>query len=219
MTQTYTDALAVARMRNRRCPECGRTVNDHSGSGGPGGCLLTDNGVAQRVHEQRQRDSSLTERPAGSLPGNCGALVAVHGRGVATCTQHGLGHYDPVLDLSWPDGEGTLVGSYADCKARAPGLTLRCTLAAHGVDLDHRNDDAGVSWPAQEAALGDLVELTHDVRWASETIPAGTQFRVAHVEPYVEALGGDVLILNHPGTEHPSMYGPHVQRPAVRRVQ
>lgn len=213
--QTYDEPLAIARMRNRRCPECGRTTNDHGGLGWSG-CSLSDTGVAGRIYE---RDSSLTELPAGSLPGNCGALVAVPGRGVATCTQHGLGHYDPVLDLSWPDGEGAFVGSFALCAAPAPGLhRIKCTLAAHGLDLDHRDDDAGVTWPAQEVALGDLVELTHDVRWASETIPAGTQFRVAHVEPYVEALGGDVLILNHPGTQHPSMYGPHVQRPAVRKA-
>lgn len=56
---------------------------------------------------------SAAERPAGTVPGaDCGAQVATRHDGqaaVATCTQHGFGHYDPVLDLSWPAGDGELV--------------------------------------------------------------------------------------------------------------
>lgn len=56
--------------------------------------------------------STDIERPAGTAGGNCGAQVAVRHNGqaaVATCTDHGSGHYDPALDLSWPAGSGALV--------------------------------------------------------------------------------------------------------------
>lgn len=49
MTQTYTDPVALTRMAQGRCPECGYYPGAHGGLGGPNGCLLTDNGVAQRL--------------------------------------------------------------------------------------------------------------------------------------------------------------------------
>jgi hypothetical protein len=51
MPQHYTDPLAVARMARGRCPECGWVREAHTGWGGPYGCSLTDNGVAQRIHQ------------------------------------------------------------------------------------------------------------------------------------------------------------------------
>lgn len=48
--QRYTHPLALERMAKGRCPECGNPVEDHGGRGGPG-CTLTDNGVAQRIHD------------------------------------------------------------------------------------------------------------------------------------------------------------------------
>jgi hypothetical protein len=55
MTQTYKSPVAIERMRNGTCPECGRPADEHSGWGLPG-CSLTDNGVAQRIYAQEQRD-------------------------------------------------------------------------------------------------------------------------------------------------------------------
>jgi hypothetical protein len=39
---------------------------------------------------------------------NCGDRVRTS-RGVAVCTDHRMGHYDPVMDLSWPAGRGPFV--------------------------------------------------------------------------------------------------------------
>jgi hypothetical protein len=36
------------------CPECGADISQHDGAGGPNGCTLTDNGVAQRLHAARR---------------------------------------------------------------------------------------------------------------------------------------------------------------------
>lgn len=51
--QRYTHPVACERMSNDQCPECGTGVEEHSGWGGPG-CTLTDNGVAERIHQYRQ---------------------------------------------------------------------------------------------------------------------------------------------------------------------
>lgn len=50
MAQKYTDELAVARLENGNCPECGDPQTSHDGAGGAN-CTLTDNGVAQRLAE------------------------------------------------------------------------------------------------------------------------------------------------------------------------
>jgi hypothetical protein len=48
MTQRYTQPLALQRMDEGKCPECGNSLDVHGGWGGPG-CSLTDNGVASRI--------------------------------------------------------------------------------------------------------------------------------------------------------------------------
>lgn len=50
MAQAYTDPIAIERMQSGLCPECGTPASDHNGRGGPKGCSLTDNGVAQRIY-------------------------------------------------------------------------------------------------------------------------------------------------------------------------
>lgn len=55
MTQTYNQSLALGRMRDGLCPECGNAVDKHTGWGGPG-CTLTDNGVAERIAAFRQSE-------------------------------------------------------------------------------------------------------------------------------------------------------------------
>lgn len=65
---------------------------------------------------------TVIEHPA--VPGsNCGAEVVVRHNGeprIATCTEHGLGHYDPELDVSWPAGPGRLL-TEADAVPVNPG--------------------------------------------------------------------------------------------------
>lgn len=56
MTQTYTGLTALTRMRDNRCPECGNAPWLHGGWGGPEGCTLTDNGVADRIGHQWDLD-------------------------------------------------------------------------------------------------------------------------------------------------------------------
>lgn len=51
MTQMYTDPRALLRLDRGQCPECGYPAESHGGWGGPWGCSLTDNGVAQRVYD------------------------------------------------------------------------------------------------------------------------------------------------------------------------
>lgn len=53
MTQTYTDLLARERMANGLCPECGQTPDNHTGWG-VDTCLLTDNGVVQRIAQYKK---------------------------------------------------------------------------------------------------------------------------------------------------------------------
>jgi len=55
MAQTYTNPVAVERMRNGACPECAQMPDAHGGWGSSR-CSLTDNGVAERIAEQRRRD-------------------------------------------------------------------------------------------------------------------------------------------------------------------
>lgn len=50
--QRYKDPTARARMAAGLCPECAGTVEQHDGWGGPRGCLLTDNGAANRIARQ-----------------------------------------------------------------------------------------------------------------------------------------------------------------------
>lgn len=57
MAQRYTDPLAVKWLSEGKCPECGLSTYMHDGSGGPGWCALTDNGVAQRI-DQYNRDKA-----------------------------------------------------------------------------------------------------------------------------------------------------------------
>jgi uncharacterized Zn finger protein (UPF0148 family) len=57
--QRYTDPVARQRMAAGRCPECGREMFEHTGWGGPAGCSLTDNGVAERI-AQYQADQAGT---------------------------------------------------------------------------------------------------------------------------------------------------------------
>ena len=45
---------AMRRLAEGKCPECGHNTDEHTGWGGPNGCTLTDNGVAQRIHAYRQ---------------------------------------------------------------------------------------------------------------------------------------------------------------------
>jgi hypothetical protein len=54
VSQRYTQPLALTRMADGRCPECGTYPENHDGWGGPRGCSLTDNGVAQRIHQYRE---------------------------------------------------------------------------------------------------------------------------------------------------------------------
>lgn len=58
MAQRYTQPLALERLAAKSCPECGYRIYEHDGWGGPNGCSLTDNGVAQRIYdyEQEARD-------------------------------------------------------------------------------------------------------------------------------------------------------------------
>ena len=57
MAQQYSDPTAIKRMRDGNCPECGYATISHTGAGGPAGCSLTDNGVAQRIEAQRVADT------------------------------------------------------------------------------------------------------------------------------------------------------------------
>jgi hypothetical protein len=52
--QSYDGATPLARMSDGRCPECGGYPQEHDGWGGPNGCTLTDNGVAQRIAQYRK---------------------------------------------------------------------------------------------------------------------------------------------------------------------
>ena len=54
MAQRYTNKTALERMAKGLCPECGFPVARHDGWGGPQGCSLTDNGVAQRIYQYQQ---------------------------------------------------------------------------------------------------------------------------------------------------------------------
>lgn len=47
-------STAAARLARGVCPECGAPVGMHDGLGGPHGCTLTDNGVAQRIHDYKK---------------------------------------------------------------------------------------------------------------------------------------------------------------------
>ena len=58
MAQLYTSKTALKRLRANKCPECGFPTGRHDGGGGPNGCMLTDNGVAQRIYAQQQLDKS-----------------------------------------------------------------------------------------------------------------------------------------------------------------
>lgn len=60
MAQAYTDPVALERMAGGRCPECGGETREHGGWGGPGGCSLTDTGVAARI-DQFQKDAASRE--------------------------------------------------------------------------------------------------------------------------------------------------------------
>lgn len=64
MTQRYTTEQALAWLAAGCCPECGGRTGEHTGWGGPRGCSLTDNGVAQRVHAHRrqQPDTRTSDR-------------------------------------------------------------------------------------------------------------------------------------------------------------
>lgn len=61
MAQRYTDPLALRRMREGRCPECGQEQRVHTGWGAVG-CSLSDNGVAERIHAYRQDRAEKGER-------------------------------------------------------------------------------------------------------------------------------------------------------------
>lgn len=50
MHTLYADPTAYDRALRGMCPECGELPLLHDGWGGPG-CTLTDNGVAQRLHD------------------------------------------------------------------------------------------------------------------------------------------------------------------------
>lgn len=54
MAQRYKDVKARHRMHRGRCPECGAPPGMHDGLGGPHGCTLTDNGVAERIAEYKK---------------------------------------------------------------------------------------------------------------------------------------------------------------------
>lgn len=56
MAQRYENPIALARMEAGHCPECGNLPSSHDGWGGPG-CSLTDNGVAQRIHQYQQDEA------------------------------------------------------------------------------------------------------------------------------------------------------------------
>lgn len=49
-------ATPAGRMNADRCPECAYPARAHDGWGGPNGCTLTDNGVAQRIATHRRKD-------------------------------------------------------------------------------------------------------------------------------------------------------------------
>jgi len=52
--QRYFQQLAFTRMAHNLCPECGHEVEDHTGWGcGLCSCLLTDNGVFQRIAQYK----------------------------------------------------------------------------------------------------------------------------------------------------------------------
>ena len=51
MAQRYTDQVALRRMDKGLCPECGGQEDEHSGLGGPYGCILTDFGVWDRIRQ------------------------------------------------------------------------------------------------------------------------------------------------------------------------
>lgn len=67
MIQRYKTLIAQNRMAQGLCPECGDKVDRHDGWGGPNGCSLTDNGVAQRIH-QHQVDLAAGTVPLVLLP-------------------------------------------------------------------------------------------------------------------------------------------------------
>jgi len=54
MTQRYNSKLALGRMEKGLCPECGGKVSEHTGFGGLNGCMLTDNGVHDRIEQYRK---------------------------------------------------------------------------------------------------------------------------------------------------------------------
>lgn len=51
--QRYTNAVALQRMEEGQCPECGLDPSVHGGLGGPY-CGLTDTGVAGRIWQYEQ---------------------------------------------------------------------------------------------------------------------------------------------------------------------
>lgn len=53
MAQRYTHPVALLRMSRGLCPECGLGVDEHTGWGNAV-CSLTDNGVADRIHQHQQ---------------------------------------------------------------------------------------------------------------------------------------------------------------------
>lgn len=55
--QRYTSPVARECMAAGNCPECGEPPSAHTGWGGPHGCTLTDNGVADRI-AQYQADQA-----------------------------------------------------------------------------------------------------------------------------------------------------------------
>jgi hypothetical protein len=51
--QRYSSPVALERMEQGRCPECGCYPSDHSGWG-TGRCSLTDSGAAARIGQYRK---------------------------------------------------------------------------------------------------------------------------------------------------------------------
>lgn len=143
--QTYTAPVAIERMRAGNCPECGSTPESHTDDvhfwiPRSHDCSLLPHGVVERIDYQRQLDQ--IEEPPGSAPDeNCGARVHVDGTQWATCTDHGLGHHDPQLDISWPAGEGPLVGQFTTrviAWDRTPSDP--CQASTPGCSIDHNRD-------------------------------------------------------------------------------
>lgn len=50
--QRYTNPVALERMANNTCPECGSPADDHT-SWGSARCSLTDTGVDNRIEQYR----------------------------------------------------------------------------------------------------------------------------------------------------------------------